>query len=193
MKLNKRKRTTIKATDRIQSEKYVDRVEPYENDTSSKEPKANTPINKEVENSALTHFAYSLLEKLSKKGDGTSTKSNDNQVSGKTAGYANPPESQKNKSCKRKHRKTGHRKKKKKRTEDECSSKTGNISSIKKSGMRLPKDGSCELEEVLNTCKSIKATMVRRRSKTGDEIKGLALKARQFGNFIEEEANLQDA
>jgi len=31
--------------------------------------------------------------------------------------------------------------------------------------------------------------MARRRSRTGDEVKGLALKARQLGNFIIEESD----
>ena len=145
-------------------------------------------MNNEFENSALTHFAYSLLEKLSKKGDGTSTKSNDNHISGKTGYGAPTPDSQNHKSCKHRHK---HKHKHKKRKEKEKLEKQWTMKpreiSVKKSGM--PNDGSWELNEAMNTCKSIKATMKRRRSKTGDEVKGLALKARQFGNFIEEESD----
>ncbi len=60
--------------------------------------------------------------------------------------------------------------------------------SLKKS--KQPKDGSVEISEAMNTCKSIKSTMKRRRSKTGVEIKGLALTSKQFDNFVVEEESV---
>lgn len=56
---------------------------------------------------------------------------------------------------------------------------------VKKSNR--PREGSWEITEAVNTCKSIKTTMKRRRSKTGVEIKGIALNSKQFDNFIVEE------
>lgn len=51
-----------------------------------------------------------------------------------------------------------------------------------------PAENSVEIEkDELNTSRSIKVTMKRRRSKTGDLIQGLGLKIKQVGNFIEEQ------
>lgn len=54
-----------------------------------------------------------------------------------------------------------------------------------------PWEGSVEVEkDADNTQRSIKIQKQRRRSRTGDEVKGLALKVRQFGNFVEEDSNV---
>lgn len=66
---------------------FIDKATPSQD-------KSSTPHNKDFEESALTHFAHSLLEKISRKGDGTSTKSNDNYISNKT-GENKKSESQK--------------------------------------------------------------------------------------------------
>lgn len=176
-KRKKRKRTTLKTAERIQSEKHVDQVTPYDKQVESKEVKANTPIHKKIEESTLTHFAHSLLEKMSRKGDGTSTKSNRTPDSNSKS---------KKKSWKRKHH---HKKSQRRRTvmkEDFGDSQMkAEEFSLKKS--KKPKDSSLELGGAVNTWKSIKSNIGRRRSKTGVEIKGIALNDKHYGNFVVDE------
>lgn len=76
-----------------------------ENDISSKKGKVDTPHNNEIKNSTLTHFAYSILEKISRKGDGTSTKSNEQHISGITAGNVTKSRESQKKGHKMKHKK----------------------------------------------------------------------------------------
>mmetsp|Transcript_27116 Transcript_27116/g.27011 ORF Transcript_27116/g.27011 Transcript_27116/m.27011 type:complete len:178 (-) Transcript_27116:17-550(-) len=151
----KRKRTTLKGADRIQSEKNVDKVKPYDKDKESKD-EANTPINREVEESALTQFAHSLLEKLSRKGDGTSTKSNDNYFSNKTGEKDASPDGQKKSCKKKKHKKCQRRKTMRKDLFEDSQNEAEDIT-VKKSNR--PREGSCEMSEAVNTCKSIKTNM----------------------------------
>ena len=152
--------------------------------------------------SALTNFAHSLLEKLSRKEEfGESTKSNDNYRSGKT-GQGAPTTDSGKKSCRkhRKHRKTNFKKSTRKNlaVEQMDKDKSGNISELggriiknyhKPNASPRPVENSVEVEnENQKTARSIKLDHKRRRSKTGDQIKGLAFKVTHVGNFVEDNA-----
>lgn len=57
-----------------------------------------------------------------------------------------------------------------------------------KASPRPPSENSVDVDnEVCNSSRSLKIVMKRRRSKTGDEFKGLGLKTKQLDNFIEEQ------
>lgn len=154
-----------------------------------------TPKNKDWEYSALTNFAHSLLEKLSRRDDGESTKSNDNLISNKTNYNGRTTDSGKKSWKKRsKHRRTFMKHTQKNVIVDGLD-KSGNISDL---GSRIfkmyqkpqpsarPIENSVEVEkDAQNTARSIDIQMKRRRSKTGDQIRGLSLKDKQVGNFVD--------
>lgn len=156
---------------------------------------AHTPPYRNSEYSALTNFAHSLLEKISRREDGESTKSREDHISSKTK-YARQTTDSGKKSWKRRKHKKKHEKRKTKHNLQECD-KSGHISDLGSKVIReftkidppekTPRKAENSLDEDKNTSRSISIQKKRRRSKTGDAIKGLGLKVKQFGNFVEQE------
>lgn len=176
-------------------------------DPPTKTHEETTPSGYNLENSVLTNFAHSLLEKFSRKDGPESIKSNDNYISNKTNNNDPTTESGK-KSCKGRH-KHRHKKRKHKKSDNTTEmqivpadelNKSGNISDL---GSRIlkgyykpkvlcpsprPMEASVEVEkDAKNTARSIKLNKSRRRSRTGDQIMGLGLKDKQVGNFVDKE------
>lgn len=89
----RKRKSEFAQTRKFQSEKDVELIQPYGTllrllldwRISQKEEEVQTP-QKDCEYSALTNFAHSLLEKMSRKEDGESNASNNDYISGKTRG-----------------------------------------------------------------------------------------------------------
>jgi hypothetical protein len=168
------------------------------------ETKANTPNYDDNDKSTIQMISKSLVGKSSRRDDLASTNNNENYISGKT-GIDNPTTESAKKSWKRRRK---HRKNNKTKIktlfpphDDGENNKSGNISDL---GAHIikefqkfnsntnnhpgsPSENSVDVENEANkTSQDIDIAMRKRRSNTGDQIKGLGLKSMWYDNFIAE-------
>jgi hypothetical protein len=167
-----------------------------------KDTKTNTPNYDDNDKSTIQMISNTLVGKSSTRDDIASTNNNENYISGKT-GIDNPTtESKKSWKKRRNHHK--HNKKTNLKNllppqDDDENNKSGNISDLGAHIMKefqkfnnntkehpgAPSEYSLE-NEANNTSQDIDITTKKRRSNTGDQIKGLGLKSMWYDNFIAE-------
>lgn len=188
----KTKKNSRKRIEKVQSDKFVDNLQPF------------TPKKDENwgDDSALTNFAKSMLDRMMHQKDDAEKSTNKDYISHITGTndadeYGATTESQKRSTKKRpKHKKCC--KSKRKKTED-ILMHTGNISELGSKNRFDPKKSALSKQPIRNasqtsldaendakdTSRTIIVKPKRRRSRTNDYIKGIALMEKHVDNFVE--------